>query len=99
LGQANASDQATPGQANADRELAFRKRAAEQAEREKQAAQALRQKTEMAKACADSRGDIRTLESGQRISRIGAGGEREFLSDAERSDRLKEARKSVGERC
>ena len=88
-----------PGQVSADRELAFRKRQAEQAEQEKQVAEASRRRSEVAKACADFRGDIRALESGRRIARIGAGGEQEFVSDAERSDRLKDARKNVGEHC
>jgi hypothetical protein len=84
---------------NADREMAWRKRMADRAEEEKKAAEASRRKTELARACSDAQGDIRSLESGQRISRINAAGEREFLSDSERMQRLAAARKSVGERC
>jgi hypothetical protein len=98
---------ATPGPADAaaaaltlaDRELAYRKRVAEGEAQEKKALEASVRKVELAKACSDAQGDIRSMESGQRISRINAAGEREFLSDAERSERLKTARKSVSERC
>lgn len=83
----------------ADREMAYRKRLADRAEDEKKAMEASRRKLELARACNDARGDIRSLESGQRISRINAAGEREFLSDAERSERMSAARKSVSERC
>lgn len=83
----------------ADRDMAYRKRMAENAEQENKAAQASRRKMELAKACSDAQSNIRSLESGQRISRINAAGQTEFLSDAERSERLKTARKSVGERC
>ena len=84
---------------SADQELAFRKRMEERAEQEKKAAEAAERQLKLAKACADAQGDIRALESGQRISRINAAGEREFLSDAERAQRLSSARKSVSERC
>lgn len=83
----------------AERELAYRKRQAEQAEQEKKAAEESRRKLDLARACADTQADIRSLESGQRISRINAAGEREFLAEAERAQRLKDARKNVGERC
>ena len=83
----------------ADQEFAFRKRMEERAEQEKKAAEQAQRQLQLAKACADAQGDIRALESGQRISRINAAGEREFLSDAERAQRLSSARKSVSERC
>ena len=89
----------SPAESIADRELAFRKRMAERAEQEKKAAEAAERDTKLAKACDDARGDIRSLESGQRISRINAAGEREFLSEAERAQRLKNARVNVSERC
>lgn len=90
---------ASPAQSIADRDLAFRKRQAERAEEEKKAQEAAGRKLELAKACSDAQGDIRSMESGQRISRIAANGEREFVSDRERAERLALARKSVRERC
>jgi hypothetical protein len=90
---------ADSNQSLADRELAYRKRLAERAEQEKKAEEESRRSLEVAKACADTQADIRSLESGQRISRINAAGEREFISDAERAERLSSARKNVGQRC
>ncbi|MBA3479925.1 MAG: hypothetical protein H0T52_16230, partial [Lautropia sp.] len=83
----------------AERDLAYRKRLAEKAEQEKKALEASQRQLELAKACTDTQSDIRSLESGQRISRTNAAGDREFLSEAERAERLKDARKNVGERC
>ncbi len=87
------------GPSLADREMAARKRAADLAAEQKKTAEEATRKTQLARACSDAQGNIRMLESGQRISRVNAAGEREFISDTERMQRLTEARKSVGERC
>ena len=96
---APASAPSIAGLSNADREMAWRKRAADRAAEDKKAAEAANRKTELARACSDAQGNIRSLESGQRISRSNTAGEREFLSDAERVQRLAQARKNVGENC
>ncbi|MGE0802279.1 MAG: DUF4124 domain-containing protein [Lautropia sp.] len=96
-GQTAALD--APDASIADRELAYRKRLAERADSERKAAEEDQHRRELAKACADARSNIRLMESGQRISRIAANGEREFLSDAERQQRLVADRKSIAERC
>lgn len=83
----------------ADRDMAYRKRLAEQIEAEKKAAADQAKKIELAKACDDARGDIRLMESGQRVTRVNASGEREFLTDRERGERLAAARRNIGERC
>jgi hypothetical protein len=99
-GATGTSRAATPAaQSIADRDLAFRKRQADLAEAEKKAQEAAGRKLELAKACSDAQGDIRSMQSGQRISRIAANGEREFVSDRERAERLEVARKSVREHC
>jgi hypothetical protein len=86
-------------QSAAEREMAWRKRAEERAEAEKKAAEEAQRKLELAKACSDAQADLRLLESGQRIQRVNSAGEREFLSDDERRERLAATRKRVGERC
>lgn len=83
----------------ADREMAYRKRLAEQAEAEKKAAAENARKVALARACEDARGNVRLLESGQRVTRINASGEREFLSDRERDERLATARRNLGQNC
>lgn len=82
-----------------DRDLAWRKRMAESEEQEKKAAEATSRKLALVQACDDIKGTIRSLESGQRVTRVTASGEREFIADAERLQRLAAARKSAGERC
>ncbi|MEO6269496.1 MAG: DUF4124 domain-containing protein [Lautropia sp.] len=83
----------------ADRDLAWRKRMAESEEQEKKAAEAASRKLALVQACEDIKGTIRSLGSGQRVTRVTASGEREFIADAERLQRLAAARKSAGERC
>src|SRR5690606_33768471 len=102
---ADAPAGAQPGRAGvaplsaAEREMAWRKRMDERAASEKKAAEESKRSMELAQACSDAQADIRLLESGQRIQRVNAAGEREFLSDDERRERLADARKRVGERC
>lgn len=83
----------------ADRDMAFRKRQAERAEAEqKQLAQAETDRKK-AGACDDARSNLRSLESGQRVSRTNAAGEREFVGDAERENRIRELRSDLASRC
>ena len=83
----------------ADRELEFRKRRMEKAEAERKATEASIQAQRKASACADSRSEVRSLESGMRVSRINEKGERETLDDAQRASRLEAARAGVKEAC
>jgi hypothetical protein len=83
----------------ADREMEFRKRRLERAEAEKKAAEAEARSQRAQQACTETRGEIRNLESGARISRMNERGEREFLDDAQRAARLESARKSMQDAC
>jgi len=80
-------------------EQAFRKRQEDaQKERETQAkaeqdAQAKREN------CSRAQDALRTLESGQRISRTDSKGERYFLEDAQVAQETAKARESVGQWC
>lgn len=95
---------AAPGGAAAaptlnDRELAFRKRMAEQSDAERKSKEASEAAAKLARACDDARGNLRKLESGEAISRIRADGEREIISDDERNERLRTMRRDLAERC
>jgi hypothetical protein len=84
---------------SAEKDAEFRKRQQEaQKEREKQA-----QSAEAAAAqrenCARAQEYVRTLESGQRISRTDAKGERYFLDDAQRAQELAKAQQAVQQSC
>ncbi len=82
-----------------ERERAFRERLAE---REANAAKT-REETDRAatvkRACDDAQREIRTLESGMRVVTLNARGEPEPLDDAQRVQRLKNARADFSRLC
>jgi len=83
----------------AEQEQEFRKRQLEtQKAREKQA-QAERDAQTKQQNCARARGALATLESGQRISRTDAQGERAYLDDAARARETEAARQAVQDWC
>lgn len=83
----------------ADQEQAFRKRrleaqkAAEKSELARKEAEAKQQN------CARAQEYLRTLESGQRVTRTNAQGEREFIDDATRARETQAARQAVQDWC
>jgi len=80
-------------------EAAFRKRQEEAAkEREKQA-KADQEVQEKRQNCTRAQDALRTLESGQRVSRTDSKGERYFLDDAQAAQETARARQSVQEWC
>ena len=95
---APAGERAAPLTA-ADREMEFRKRRLERAEAEKKASEAQARAQQAATACEESRGEVRTLESGMRVASVDARGERVVADDAERTRRLESARRAVREFC
>jgi hypothetical protein len=83
----------------ADRELEFRKRRLERAESERKAAGDAAKARQVAAACEETRNELRTLESGMRMSRLNERGEREFVDDEQRAARLESAKKASREHC
>jgi hypothetical protein len=83
----------------AEQEKAFRERqeearkAAEKSAQEEQQAAAKRENCERAKE------SLRTLESGQRVARTDAKGERYFLEDAQIAEETAKARQAVQQAC
>lgn len=83
----------------AEQEQAFRKRrleaqkAAEKSELARKEAEAKQQN------CARAQEYLRTLESGQRVTRTNAQGEREFIDDATRARETQAARQAVRDWC
>ena len=83
----------------AEQEAAFRKRQLDgEKEREKQA-QAEKQTQARQENCARAQQALRTLESGQRISRTDAKGERYILDDAQIAQETVQARQAVKASC
>lgn len=83
----------------AEQEAEFRKRQ-QDAEKERQKQAQAAQESEAKKAnCALAQNQVRTLESGQRIARTDAKGERYFLEDAQVAQELVKARQAVQQWC
>ena len=98
----SSSSAATEGKKDAKKlspEQAFQKRQKDEQERQ---AKADKEKAEAATKtanCENARANLRTLESGQRVSSTNAAGERVFMDDAQIAQQLDRARKSVSEWC
>jgi hypothetical protein len=85
----------TPGEQDAE----FRKRQLEaQKAREKDAQTAQDRESKRAN-CANAQEQVRALESGQRISRTDAKGERYYIDDEQRVAEIARARKAASEWC
>ena len=90
---------AAPGKAPVDPELEERRKRAEQeqvarTEADKQKAAAVRKDN-----CQRAREQLATLDSGQRIARIKADGEREILDDEQRAKEARRARDAIASEC
>ncbi|HYD60055.1 MAG TPA: DUF4124 domain-containing protein [Noviherbaspirillum sp.] len=77
----------------AERNADFRKRKAEQAEKEKKAAEEAAHVADKAKNCDRAREYQRTLDSGERIARLDKNGERAYLSDEQRLQESRDNRR------
>lgn len=95
LDQSSSSQKApTINEKNAD----FLKRKSEQAEKTKKATEEEQVKVAKAKNCQQTRDYQHTLESGERIARLDKNGERSFLSDDQRQNELRDAKRNL-ENC
>lgn len=99
-GQNTQTDSARPAQESyVDKELAFRKRLAEQAETEEKARKDKADSEQRQRECTASKQYLAGLESGQRIVRFNEAGERIFLDDNERAAEIERGRKAVERIC
>ena len=81
----------TTTEKNAD----FKKRRAEQAEKDKKAADEAKLAAEKAKHCEQARANQRALQSGDRLARTDKNGERYFLSDEQRAKEAQEVQRAL----
>ncbi len=99
---ASAPAVAAPGAAPAppvDRDLEARKRAAEAEQQARQKAEEEQQAMARAENCRRARSHMAALESGQRIARFNAKGEREILDDRGRAAEMQQARQVIASDC
>ncbi len=82
-----------------DKLQAFQKRRDEAAEAEAKAARDKAEKDKAAENCTKARNKLAALQSGQRIVRYTASGEREFLDDPGREREIAQTQKSVADWC
>jgi hypothetical protein len=90
---------AAPGNMAVEPALEEKRRQAAAAEAAKRRAEEDKLARQRQENCLRARDYARSLESGQRIARTNAQGEREFLDDAQRARELNRAREVIGSEC
>jgi hypothetical protein len=80
-------------------EAAFRKRQQEQQEQEQKAAKERAEAETKRVNCEQAQANLRTIDSGQRIARTNAAGERVFLEDDQIAKERERAQRAVSEWC
>jgi len=88
-----------PAPVKVDKDLEARKRAADAQQQARQKAEEQRVAALRAENCSRARTHLATLESGQRMARINAKGEREVIDDATRADEVRRARDVISSDC
>ncbi|RCS59653.1 DUF4124 domain-containing protein [Parvibium lacunae] len=83
----------------AEREMEFRKRQTENAEKAKKQADKEAQDAQRKAACEQQRNQLAALESGQRMSRFDASGERVVMEDGDRNAEQERVRRSLEQHC
>jgi hypothetical protein len=83
----------------AQQEAEFRKRQQEAEKAREEQAKLAQEAQAKQQNCANAQSQLRALESGQRIMRTDAKGERYYLEDAQRASESAQARKAVGDWC
>lgn len=83
----------------AERNADFNKRQKETAEKNAKAAEEAQRASEKVKYCAEAKNNITMLESGMRVSEVGPNGERSFMSDEGRAQKLQEHRNAFNKNC
>jgi hypothetical protein len=80
-------------------EAAFRKRQQEKQEADQKAEKERADASAKRQNCDNAQTQLRTLQSGQRISTTNAAGERVYMEDAQRDQAIQAAQRSVSEWC
>jgi hypothetical protein len=97
--EAPATQEAARPPTLAEREQAFRERRAAEAEAQAKAEQEAARDAERQRFCEQAPNQLAALQSGQRVSRFNAAGEREFMDDAERSAEIARLQQQLAEHC
>lgn len=90
-----ASPAAKPAPTLAERDAAYRERVKARDEQERRDEEAARKGRALAERCETARQNQAALASGTRIAQYGADGERRYLSDEERAERMARANRAL----
>lgn len=93
------SSAAKPAPSLADQDAAFRKRLAEQKEAEAKATKDAQQEEIRARNCEQARGQLQAIDSGSRLVRFNAQGERIALDESERNSARDDALRQIETWC
>lgn len=88
-----------PTKSVADQDLELKKRQQEQGEKQAKSDKESADSKAKAQNCEMAKNQLAALESGQRIARFNAQGEREYLDDAQRAAEVERTRKAVADNC
>lgn len=99
VGEINAPPPTTGSKTTADRELELKKRQQDQDEKQAKSDKDGADGKSKAQNCDLAKNQLAALESGQRVARFNAQGEREFLDDAQRTAEVERTRKIIAESC
>lgn len=91
--------EAAPAKSVADQELELKKRQQEQGEKQAKAEKDSANAKAKSQNCEMAKNQLAALESGQRIARFNAKGEREYLDDAQRAAEVERTKKAVADNC
>jgi len=91
--------EAAPTKSVADQDLELKKRQQEQSEKQAKSDKESADSKARAQNCEMAKNQLAALESGQRIARFNAQGEREYLDDAQRATEVERTRKAVADNC
>lgn len=92
-----ATDKAKIPMTTAEKNMDFQKRKIEQAEKDKKTAEEKQMAADKSKNCERAREYQKALDSGQRIAHTDKNGERAYLSDAQRAQETRDARRILGD--
>ncbi|WP_168735342.1 DUF4124 domain-containing protein [Pseudothauera rhizosphaerae] len=83
----------------ADKELEFRQRRAAEADAAAKTEQEEKRAADRQRACDSARGQLATLQNNQRVARVNAQGEREFLDDDTRTQEAERIQAFLDQNC
>ena len=98
-GKEGAKDPGAAPKTFAERDMAFKRRQQEREQAERKQAEQAQKAAQLARICEDRRTDLRTLDSGARISRVDANGERSFMGEEELAKRRDSLQKALNDDC